>query len=177
MTEAVPAADDALPQPDWDDIRRVHQTGVPLKPVAEKYRISIQKISAYAKSQGWPPRPTTSTKKISNVQNAPQRQKSPAALLKRLTGLVEQQIAEIESRLASRKGAEDHERNARTLSNLTRTLDKLVELKRSEEEDKAARARRSNEARTRKKIGADADAIRTDLARRLTRIAAGSQTN
>ena len=88
----------------------------------------------------------------------------------RLAGLVERQVAEIETRLIETSEARDHERDARTLSNLTRTLDKLVELRRDAEEEAETKKRQARDLEMTEGKGSNADAIRADLARRLARI-------
>jgi len=165
MTESDPAEALAAPQPDWTEISGVFKSGEPLKKVAEKNGVSIQKISAYARKEKWPRRSSKSRKPETAPQNAEK-------LMKRLAGLVERQVAEIETRLTETSEARDHERDARTLSNLTRTLDKLVELRRDAEEEAEIKKRHARDLKMSEGKGSNADAIRADLARRLARITA-----
>ncbi len=169
MSDIVTKKTDDPSPVDWAHVERVYQSDQKLAIIAKKYGLTVQKIAAHAKREGWPlryekqkaVRPTTA-----------QRLADPATLRRRLTALVERQIAEIEGRLADGSESRDHERDARTLSNLTRTLDKLIELKRAAASDlaEAKRTRQSKE----KDEGAKAEhALRQDLARRLARIASG----
>ena len=155
---------------DWAHIERVYETDEKLATIAEHYGITVQKIAAHAKREGWPLR-YEKQKVCTPVK--PKRIADPATLRKRLTALVERQIAEIEGRLEEGSESRDHERDARTLSNLTRTLDKLIELKRAAalERAEAKRTRQSQE----NDDGTKAErALREDRARRLARIADAS---
>lgn len=170
-------ADSALPETaepkpvDWAHIAQVYQTDIKLAIIAKEYGLTVQKIVAHARREGWPLRYETqqTTKQKRTPVSA-----DPATLRKRLTALVERQIAEIEGRLADASASRDHERDARTLSNLTRTLDKLIELKRAAATDRAEAKHMREKANGDDRAKSD-DALRQDLARRLARIAAASQ--
>jgi LysM repeat protein len=155
-----------LSSEDWARIYDVYQTDEKLAYIANEYGVTVQKIVAHAQREGWPLR-------YEKGQAAQQVKKpgstDPATLRKRLTALVERQIAEIETRLAGNPKGRDQERDARTLSNLTRTLDKLIELKREAARERAE-AKRLKEAANQDGDGESADALRTDLARRLARL-------
>lgn len=163
MTESDPAEALPVPQPDWTEISIAFQGGEPLTPVATKNGVSVQKISAHAQKEKWQRR--TSKKRLGEA--TPQKTEQ---LMRRLAGLVERQVAEIETRLIETSEARDHERDARTLSNLTRTLDKLVELRRDAEEEAETKNRQARDLEISEGKGSSADAIRADLARRLARI-------
>ncbi len=167
MLDPAKAVTTDLSPADWERIERVYQTTEPLAIIAKEYGITVQKIVAYATRENWPLR---GERQRARKREKPSRLSDTATLRNRLTGLVERQIAEIEERLADDAQARDHERDARTLSNLTRTLDKLIELKR------AAAAERAEVKRTKEKAATDGDAgedaLREDLVRRLARIAA-----
>jgi len=167
MTESDPAEALAVPQPDWTEILIAFQSGEPLKPVAIKNGVSVQKISAHARKEKWPRRSSKKSVRGTTPQTTDQ-------LMRRLAGLVERQVAEIETRLTEASEARDHERDARTLSNLTRTLDKLVELRRDAEEEAEIKKRQARDLEMSKGEGSNADTIRADLARRLARIIAAT---
>lgn len=170
-------SDSALPEKgelkpvDWAHIAQVYQTDEKLANIAKEYGITTQKIVAHAQRQGWPLR---YERQQATKQKRSPGSADPATLRKRLTGLVERQIAEIEGRLADAAASRDHERDARTLSNLTRTLDKLIELKRAAATDRAEAKHMREKANGDDRAKSD-DALRQDLARRLSRIAAASQ--
>jgi len=152
---------------DWARIARVYQTDAKLANIAKEYDITVQKIVAHAQREGWPLR---YEKQQATKQKRAPGSTDPATLRKRLTALVERQIAEIEGRLAEPAESRDHERDARTLSNLTRTLDKLIELKRAASLERAEAKRLREEASSNDGAKTD-DVLRQDLAGRLARIA------
>lgn len=174
MTEDDPKVIPPAREPDWVHIARVYQGEEPLEKIAGHYGLSVQKISAHAQAQGWPLRKYRNARTESATG---QKRQDLAALMHRLTGLVERQIKEIETRLCEAGEARDQERDARTLSNLTRTLDKLVELNRGAEDDRAAKAQRARETAKRKGSKADGEAMRAHLARRLSRLAAQANSS
>ncbi|MAN60974.1 MAG: hypothetical protein CMI60_03405 [Parvibaculum sp.] len=155
---------------DWARIAQVYQTEEKLAVIASEYGLTVQKIVAHAQREGWLLR---YERQQATKQKRSPGSTDPATLRKRLTALVERQIAEIEGRLAEAGESRDHERDARTLSNLTRTLDKLIELKRAAAAERAEAKRIREEASGNDSAKTD-DALRHDLARRLARIAAAS---
>jgi len=167
-------SDDTLPETaelkpvDWERIEQVYRTEEKLANIAKEYGLSVQKIVAHAQREGWALR--YERQQASRLKRTPGNT-DPATLRKRLTSLVERQIAEIEGRLAEAPESRDHERDARTLSNLTRTLDKLIELKRAAAVEQAEAKRMREEVSGNDGAKTD-DVLRQDLARRLARIAA-----
>ena len=167
-------SDDTLPETaelkpvDWERIEQVYRTEEKLANIAKEYGLSVQKIVAHAQREGWALR--YERQQASRLKRTP-GSTDPATLRKRLTSLVERQIAEIEGRLAEATESRDHERDARTLSNLTRTLDKLIELKRAAAVEQAEAKRMREEVSGNDGAKTD-DVLRQDLARRLARIAA-----
>lgn len=167
MTDsALPETEEPKPV-DWERIEHVYQTEEKLASIAKYYGLTVQKIVAHAQREGWALR--YERQQASRLKRTPGNT-DPATLRKRLTALVERQIAEIEGRLAEPVESRDHERDARTLSNLTRTLDKLIELKRAASVERAEAKRLREEASGDDGAKAD-DVLRQDLARRLARIA------
>ncbi len=158
----------AEPKPvDWVRIAQVYQTEEKLANIANEYGITVQKIVAHAQREGWPLR---YERRQATQQKRSPGSTDPATLRKRLTALVERQIAEIEGRLAEAVESRDHERDARTLSNLTRTLDKLIELKRAATAERVELKRMREDASGNDGAKSE-DVLRQDLARRLARIA------
>ena len=162
-----PATEEPKPV-DWARIEQVYQTEEKLANIAKEYGLTVQKIVAHAQREGWRLR---YDKQRAGKQKRSPGSTDPATLRKRLTALVERQIAEIEQRLAEPAESRDHERDARTLSNLTRTLDKLIELKRAAAVEQAEAKRLREEVSGNDGAKTD-DVLRQDLARRLARIAA-----
>ncbi len=172
MSDPLPKAPNELEDKDWARIKRVYQGDDKLACIAKEYGLTVQKIVAHAKREGWPLR---YEKQKAAKRSMASGNTDPATLRKRLTALVERQIAEIEGRLAEALESRDHERDARTLSNLTRTLDKLIELKRTAAAERAEAKRKREETNSDDGTKTD-DALRQDLARRLARIAAASSS-
>ncbi len=169
MTEDDPKVPPPARAPDWEHIARFYQGEGALEKMAKQYGVTVQKITARARAENWPLR---KNRKPGAHRAGGSKRSGLVPLTARLTGLVERQIREIESRLCETGEARDQERDARTLSNLTRTLDKLVELKRGADDERAAKALRVRENKNREGSKVDGEAIRAELARRLSRLAA-----
>lgn len=185
-----PATDNSV---DWAAIKRAYQSVEKLGDLAALHGLAVQKIVARARAENWPLRKdkrkkTKQAKKrtrivrkaeeVQPVQVAAKGAVTSAALRVRLTRLVERQIRDSETRMEKGKSAADHERDARTLSSLTRTLEKLVELRRDAAQERARRKRESEESNrqgTRADEQSDRD-IRGELERRLSRLAADETT-
>lgn len=146
------------PEQDWAAIKRAWaEDKLTPKEIAAAYGLSYQKLSARARAEGW--RKGESGRE-GNAEK--QRPASTPGLMKRLRQLLERQIEEIENTESEEGGAAARERDARTLSSLIRTMEKLLEMQRERE----ARRRARNEER-----GEDAELLRGELARRLARLA------
>jgi uncharacterized protein YjcR len=97
MTDsALPETEEPKPV-DWERIEHVYQTEEKLASIAKYYGLMVQKIVAHAQRQGWPQR---YEKQQATKQKRSPGSTDPATLRKRLTALVERQIAEIEGRHA-----------------------------------------------------------------------------
>ena len=170
--------------PDWAAIEQDYRAGVKsMARIAADHGVSQSTIARRARAAGWPSRREV---RREPAPPAPER----AALMARMRWLLERQIAHIERRHAAGPKADeaadatidnaaDRERNARTLGSLIRTLEKLIDLERelskTEAEEPETHARSHD--RQADEPASDTDAIRTELARRLARLAAaGSKT-
>lgn len=155
-----PAAD---PYIDWLEIEAIYTSGGRLKEVADANQISTQKIVAHALRQGWKRPDAAVSRKATNSKSG--------HLAKRLITLVDRQISAIEEQADMEGGLADPDREARALSNLTRTLDKLIELER---ESASLGKQRAGDGRTR----AEAErTLRARLESRLARLAGEDETN
>ncbi|MEQ9518787.1 MAG: hypothetical protein RLN89_05030 [Parvibaculum sp.] len=185
---------------DWAAIKHAYQTAQKVEAIATQHGTTRHLIVATARAEGWPlrkDRPKTTTpektrskklkpkrvnKALLPAQEAktqePKKSVTSQALRVRLTHLVERQIREIEERIEEIKSAADHERDARTLSNLTRTFEKLIELRRAANLERQTRTRERQMASKSKGTadGETGDNIRGELERRLARLAADGDT-
>lgn len=176
-------------QAQWDEIERSYlETTEPLADLAQRYGISFQRIVAYAKKQNWPerriPRPRKGEQygqpqRPTPLLSRPDNTETKDGLHARLHNLLAHHIGDAEERLASiGSGAEqstatDRERDARTLSSLIRTLEKLIELDdRRAADAKSALAEQKLEQQTNGEgeLG-DAEEMRAELDRRFRRLA------
>lgn len=138
------------PAPDWAAVKRAWKAGK-LKPkeIAEAFGTTHQKIAAKARAEKW------------DEEKAKAPPVSTANLMKRLRKLLQRQIGEIETREEETQSAQARERDARTLSSLSRTMEKLIEIEREREAMRRAKAKDGPE---------DGDALRAELERRLARL-------
>lgn len=179
----------------WDEIERAYlETTEPLADLGQRFGISFQRIVAYAKGQKWPPRRIPRAGK-GELHGMPER---PTSLLSgqgkaetkdglhaRLHNLLAHHIADAEDRLVSigagaeQSTAADRERDARTLSSLIRTLEKLIELddrRAADAKSAIAQQKLEQQSNTEGETG-DAKDMRAELDRRFRRLAElGSKT-
>lgn len=136
----------------------------PLQPAAKPRRSGA---AAKARRKAAGTRRPAATPAASNEPGTPERE----ALIRRLYRRFERHLADSDLRLggAGEGGSESAaEREARTLSTLARTLEKLIEL----EQDAARRAR---PAAPEAMMEQDVDRLREELARRIRRAARGGE--
>lgn len=173
----------------WDEIERAYlETTEPLADLGQRFGISFQRIVAHAKGQRWPPRriPRLGKGELHGMSDRPTpllsgqgKAETKDGLHARLHNLLAHHIADAEDRLASigaggeQSTAADRERDARTLSSLIRTLEKLIELDdRRTADAKNAIAQQKLEQQTNAKgETGDADDMRAELDRRFRRLA------
>ena len=179
----------------WDEIARSYlETAEPLAELAQRFGISFQRIVAQAKTQGWPARRLTRVSKgeIQGKPNKPQppllarpeKSETKEALHTRLHNLLAHHIADAEDRLAcigtgvEQSTAADRERDARTLSSLIRTLEKLIELddRRAADAKSLLAEQKLEQQSNAEGEMSDAEDMRTELDRRFRRLAELSHT-
>lgn len=176
-------------QTQWDEIERAYlETTEPLADLARRFGISFQRIVAHAKKQGWPARRISRAAKgehygtpetLPSHMSAQDKAETKDGLYTRLHNLLAHHIADAEERLASigsgveQSTAADRERDARTLSSLIRTLEKLIELddrRVADAKNAVAEQKLEQLALTEGEMG-DAEDMRTELDRRFRRLA------
>lgn len=148
---------------DWVEIRRDYEDiEKPLAETAAKAGMNWQKLVGIAKAAGWKPR-TPPAKPAPPASELGGSSLAPSKLATRLKRLIAREIESIEGEIAHERDAVEKERDARRLSTLVRSLEKLNDIKAA----KAKREPKSGDS------AEDAEALRAELERRLARIAAG----
>lgn len=157
---------------DWATIRRLYESGSPgVAAICAAAGIGTGALYRRARKENWQRRRDDKTgAKRRGRRTAKPRRKGEAApeaprkvdrsgLIRRLYAALERQVREVEARLAAEDGpASAGERDARTLSNLARTFEKLMEI-----DGGGAEAHDEGGAR-------DIDALRKELAKRIDRL-------
>jgi len=137
--------------------------------ICARYGITSKALYRQAKKEGWPLRSAANTAASRSAPKPSGRRgsrKSRKALIARLYKALEHKMTEFESRLADgAQTATESERDARTLNTMVRLFERLGAL---EEKAKAGDAASRDDG----ELGADARALREDLARRLERLRA-----
>jgi len=173
----------------WDEIERAYlETTEPLAGLGQRFGISFQRIVAHAKGQKWPPRriPRPGKGELYGLPDRPTlplrgqgKAETKEGLHARLHNLLAHHIADAEDRLASigageeQSTAADRERDARTLSSLIRTLEKLIELddrRAADAKSAIAEEKLAQQTNAEGETG-DAEDMRTELDRRFRRLA------
>jgi len=153
---------DATVEIDWAAIRVKYETqDLPMSEVVAGTGMQWQKVAIHAARHGWKLR-----KPRSRAQKDDARRDAglaPTRLATRLKRLIAREISSIEKEDMANRPAADRERDARRLSSLVRSLEKLNDIK-------AAKNKREREAETNEP---DSDDLRNELAHRLARFAAG----
>lgn len=148
-------------EPDWAAIRLKYEIAeLPMSEVVAGTNMQWQKVSAYAAAHGWKLRkPRNRAQKDDALRDAGL---APTRLATRLKRLIAREISSIENEDTSERPAADRERDARRLSSLVRSLEKLNDIK-------AAKNKRERETET---DVPDDEAIHAELERRFNRLAA-----
>ncbi len=143
----------------WADIRRGYvEAGETVQMLCARYEVSPSTLYSRARRDNWPKR-----KQSISVVKADYPEQ--AKLVARLYAALHQQMSAIERRMKVKPEIEDTnatataERDARTLSTLVRTLEKLIEL---QDSNKSVSDKADN-------VGADLDAarFRDEIVRRI----------
>lgn len=115
-------------EPDWRAIRKRYENlGLPMSEVAAGTGMAWQKIAAYAARHGWEMRkPRTPKQRVEAVRDVALM---PTRLATRLKRLIAREIEALESECTDDRPALERERDARRLSSLVRSLEKLNDIK------------------------------------------------
>lgn len=150
-----------IAEPDWAAIRVKYEIAeIPMRDVAAGTGMQWQKIAKYAAKHGWKLRkPRTRAQKDDALRDAGL---APTRLATRLKRLIAREISSIEGEDMKKRPAADRERDARRLSSLVRSLEKLNDIK-------AAKNKREREEEAGEP---DDEAIHAELERRFNRLAA-----
>lgn len=116
-------------EPDWEAIRpRYEGEAISVMMLAAEYGLTRQKLTSQAVMLGWrlrKPRRTPEQKEAELVGS----QLMPSKLATRLKRLIAREIDAIEGETLADRPAVERERDARRLASLTRSLEKLNEIK------------------------------------------------
>ncbi|MGV8996385.1 MAG: hypothetical protein ACOH12_05515 [Parvibaculaceae bacterium] len=116
-------------EPDWEAIRpRYEDVANNVVTLADEYGVTWQKLSSYGAKHGWAKRKTqrTPAQKAAELVGA---QLMPSKLASRLKRLIAREIDAIEGETLEDRPAVERERDARRLSSLVRSLEKLNDIK------------------------------------------------
>ncbi|KAB7741610.1 hypothetical protein F2P47_04195 [Parvibaculum sedimenti] len=151
-------------EPDWAKIRAAYEDpAVPLSGTAKVAGVNAQTLIARARREGWRARTPAPAKPAPAAELTGAAMK-PSSLATRLKRLIAREIEAIEGESTKKREAAEKERDARRLSSLVRSLEKLKDMK-------------SGKEKTDKKKDEDGDALRTELQRRLARLAAAANAD
>ncbi|MGB3808906.1 MAG: hypothetical protein WA943_02355 [Parvibaculum sp.] len=151
-------------EPDWETIRaRYEDLAQSLAEIAASEGVAWQKISSYARRAGWKLRqpPKSEARRAADLAGAALM---PTKLASRLKRLIAREIDAIEGESTQDRPALERERDARRLSTLVKSLEKLNDIKAAKEKREPKSADERN---------GDGD-MRAELERRLARLSAGS---
>lgn len=140
MTDSAEATDWAAVKADYDD--RVLSVVAILK----RYKISRISLERRAASENW-------------TRRTPPRHVGRASLISRLFKVLERQLARLEKKMVENAMADPDDKEVALLGNLTRNLEKLMDLEQKEKGTSGAR-----ETHT------DIDALRSKLAQRIEQL-------
>jgi len=150
----------------WTEVRRHYEAGIlPVEEICRQHGVSARGLRNRARTRGWkrrgPASPAVRTLAFSGRIGAGDGPVDRARLIERLYRALDRQMQDIEERLAGLgEAGSAGEREARTLSALARTLDKLIEL-----EDNAGRPGEAEKVEQ-----GERERFRAELARRLARL-------
>ena len=147
---------------DWETIRADYEIGTrSLSEIALEHRITTQKITSRAWRESWPKRGEV----VQEAALATELPDDAEALAARLTKLIAREIADIERQSMVTRDDAEGERQARRLSSLVRSIDKLHEI-----EQAARLAKKHDPASDKAKRAAEDKRLRAELEQRLARL-------
>jgi hypothetical protein len=167
----------------WAAVRRAYaDTAVPLADIAARFGLTLQRIVATARKEGWPrrerirkPRPAAKARASPEIdpENKIGPEKKPALptrgaqrqLIGRLYRAISLKLEHMEKRMASgqSRSAQDEERESRALATLISNFEKVTEAVAELDHERDA-------ARSAGSAGADAERMRREIAERLERL-------
>ena len=113
--------------PDWDAVRADYEAGtVPVNAVAQKHGLSLHQLQTRRRAQGWVGR----SKGIGRIRRR--------GLLRRMLGLIEAQITQLETKLESEPMSATE---MRMIESMTKALDKITALEAAENKGSNKRVR------------------------------------
>jgi hypothetical protein len=159
-----------LQEPDWRAVARDYRARIlSVREICALHGIGLTKLYNQVELQGWP-------KRQKNLRPTPlQQRKLETDMSQRLLGALVMKLTELENRMKSTtetSSAADCERDARTLNTLVRLFEKL---KSNAEADASGDSKTVSSTNPTGQNKRDADCIRKDLTRRLTRLRCGSE--
>ncbi len=165
-------------EPVWASVRRAHEeTTEPAAQFCRRLGVSVSTYYGRRKREGWSTRPGTG--RPDTKQSAPAQSASPRRLTKRLYAAINQELQQLEAganegHASPVASVADIERRTRTLMNMIRGFEKVLELDTDKQKLKGGRTKRSSgqkPQRQRADISAeDAEQMRQDIAERLERL-------
>jgi hypothetical protein len=152
---------------DWETIRVEYDIGMrSLAEIALEHRITTQKIVSRATREDWPKRGQVTEKAVIATALAD----DAGALAERLTKLIAREIADLEQQRKTMRDEAEGERQARRLSTLIRSIEKLHEI-----EQAARRAKKDDPAADAARRRKEDEALRGILEGKLARLAAAGE--
>ncbi len=134
-------------EPDWEAIREDYEaSALPMKELLDRHNVCQTTFYNKREKEGWPMRKPSSVSERS-------------AIIARLFRVLDAHVIQMETEM-TKDNAAAGEKEARVLSNLSRTLDKLIDI------DNAERKTRSQKARR----GRDIEQLRHELAIRIVKL-------
>jgi type IV secretory pathway VirB10-like protein len=173
-------------QPDWSEIRRLFAAGAPtLARIAERYGVSVQRITRRARKDGWPARsvrPSGATKRppgkpARDTSSVPVSLKARRTLVRRLYKAIDTKLKQMERRMAhdmatddgtSDTTAADHERDTRAIGALIANLSRVTEIE-ADLERLPGSAKPADQQADRQ-LADEAERFRREVAERLARL-------
>lgn len=154
---------------DWETIRAEYEIGTrTLAEIARDHGIHSNKIVGRARTEDWPKRGEV----VQEVALATELPDDAEALAARLTRLIAREIADIERQSKVTRDDAEGERQARRLSSLVRSIDKLHEI-----EQAARLAKKHDPATDKARRLAEDKRLRAELEQRLARLFAAADAD
>jgi hypothetical protein len=164
----------ALTQQQWDEVRRAYiGKSETVQAIVDRFGIPLSALHHRAKSEGWPrrrARSQVSARRSLSAASIPVRRR----LIRRLFRLIETELELMEKRMQKRAEdpnsdkdvpAADHERDARAVGTLVRSLDKVTEIAADLDRITGGKPKSADAD----ELFAEADRFRRELAERLSK--------